>query len=157
PIKEQQIGRELGVKYLLEGSVRKSPDRIRLDVELVDASSAAEAWTQRFDRPLKDIFAIQDEIVDKVVTTLGLILNREQIAVPWGRLAATTNLEAYDDVLRATEHLARFTKEDNLKGRSWSEKAVELAPEYADAYGWLGTSYMFSVLFGWSVEPAADL
>jgi len=157
PIKEQQVGRELGVKYLLEGSVRKSPDRIRLGVELVDASSAAEVWTQRFDRPLKDIFAIQDEIVDKVVTTLGLIINREQAAVPWGRLGFTTNLEAYDDVLRATEHLARFTKEDNLKGRSWSEKAVELDPEYADAYGWLGTSYMFSVLFGWSDEPATDL
>ena len=158
-IKEQDLGKELGVKYLLEGSVQKSPDRIRLGVELVDASSAAEVWTQRFDRPLKDIFAIQDEIVSKLVTTLGLILHREETSVPWGNPnpGATTNLEAYDDVLRGTEHLARFTNEDNLKARSWFKKATALDPEYAEAYLDLGATYNFNVLFGWSDEPAADL
>ena len=158
-IKEQDLGRELGVKYLLEGSVQKSPDRIRLGIELVDASSAAEVWTQRFDRPLNDIFAIQDEIVSKVVTTLGLILHSEETAVPWGNPnpGATTNLEAYDDVLRGNEHLARFTKEDNLKARSWFKKATALDPEYAEAYLGLGATYNFNVLFGWSDEPAADL
>jgi adenylate cyclase len=156
-ISEREIGRKLGVKYLLEGSVRKALDRVRIGVELVDANSGTEMWTQRFDRPLKDIFAVQDEIVSKLVTTLGLIFNREETAVPWGNPNATTNLEAYDDVLRATEHLARFTKEDNLKARSWSEQATELDAEYADAYVYRGSSYINSVLFGWSDDPGADL
>jgi adenylate cyclase len=76
--KAQDIGRELGVKYVLEGSVRKAPDRVRVGVELVDAGSGTEMWTQRFDRPLKDIFAVQDEIVAKVVTTLGLIIKLDR-------------------------------------------------------------------------------
>ena len=76
--KEHEIGGELGVKYMLEGSVRKAAEQVRIGVELVDASSGTEMWTQRFDRPLKDIFAVQDEIVGKVVTTLGLIFKREE-------------------------------------------------------------------------------
>ena len=69
--KEKEIGKELGVKYLLEGSVRKTADQLRIGVQLVDASSGTEMWTQRFERPPKDTFAVQDEIVDRVVTTWG--------------------------------------------------------------------------------------
>jgi adenylate cyclase len=78
-VREHQIGTELGVKYLLEGSVQKAADRVRIEVQLVDASSGTEEWTQRFDRPFTDIFAMQDEIVGKVVTTVGLISNLDRL------------------------------------------------------------------------------
>src|SRR5690348_5105641 len=105
PIKEQDVGKELGVKYLLEGSVQKSSEQIRVGVELVDAGSGSEVWTQRFERPLKDIFAVQDEIVAKVVTTLGLIFKREQSKVPQeDSRQHTADLEAYDDLLRGFEY-----------------------------------------------------
>jgi adenylate cyclase len=154
---EHDIGRELGVKYVLEGSVQKSSGRIRIGVELVDASSAAETWTQRFDRPIKDIFAVQDEIVGKVVATLGLIFNREETRVPWGNPQPTTNLEAYDDLLRAGQYEARFTKDDSLMSRRWIEKAIGLDPDYAGAYVGLAGNYFSFALFGWSDNSAADL
>ena len=156
-IKEHDVGKELGVKYVLEGSVQKSPDRVRIGVELVDASSGAEMWAQRFDRPLKDIFAVQDEIVGKVVTTLGLIFKREEVMVPWGSVRPTNDLEAFHDLLRVGEYAARFTKEDNLAARHWAEKAVALDPRSADAYVGLAGSYLSAALFRWSDNPEADL
>jgi adenylate cyclase len=86
---------------VLEGSVQKSADRVRIGVELVDASSGTEMWAQRFDRPLEDIFAVQDEVVGKVVTTLDLIFKREEVMVPWGSVWPTDDLEAFDDLLRS--------------------------------------------------------
>ena len=156
-IKEQEVGRELGVRYLLEGSVQRSPERIRIGVELVDAGAGAEIWAHRFDRPLKDIFAVQDEIVGKVVTTLGLILKSEERKVPWRSFPTTGNLQAFDALLRAGEYAAEFSKDGNLKECHWLEKAIELDPGYADAYMWLGGAYSQNVLFGWSDSPQQDL
>src|SRR3984957_10632846 len=79
PTKEREIGKELGVKYVLEGTVHKEADQVRIGVELVDASSGTDEWTAHYNRPLKDIFAVQDEIVGKVVTTLGLILKVDEM------------------------------------------------------------------------------
>jgi adenylate cyclase len=102
PPKESEIAKELGVKYLLEGSVRKAVDQVRIGVELVDASSRREMWTQNYNGPLKNVFAVQDEIVDKVVTTLGLLFKLEEMRLPHGGPSyRTQNLEAYDDFLRA--------------------------------------------------------
>ena len=81
-IKEHEVGRDLGVRYVLEGSVHKAADQLRIGVELVDTTSGTEMWTARYDRPVKDIFAMQDEIVRKVVTTLGLIFKLDQLNVP---------------------------------------------------------------------------
>ena len=158
-IKEHEIGRELGVKYVLEGSVRKAAGEVRIVVELVDASSGREVWTQRFDRPLKDIFAVQDEIVGKVVATLGLLLKLDERELPNGMSAGrpTDNIEAFDDVLRGFECLWRFTKEDDANGRQWAEKAIEKDPKYAQAYALLGALYWFDALNYWSENPAADL
>jgi adenylate cyclase len=157
-VKEHQIGRELGVKYVLEGSVRKAADRIRIGVELVDADTGAEMWTQRFDRPLADIFAMQDEIVGKVVTTLGLVLKLEEMNVPHeGKWQPTTNLEAFDDILRAAEYFYRFTKDDNARARGWLEKSIELDPTFAHAYAFLSATYKIAVLFRWSENPQSDL
>jgi adenylate cyclase len=156
-VNEHEIGRALGVKYVLEGSVRKAADRVRIGVELVDASTGEEMWTQRYDRPLKDIFAMQDEIVGKVVTTLGLVLKLEEMNAPHeGKSQRTTNLEAFDDILRAARYFYRFTKDDNTRARGWIEKAIELDPTYAHAYAFLSATYKVAVLFQWSANPKAD-
>ena len=157
-IREREVGRELGVRYVLEGRVQKSPDRVRIGVELVDTSTSSEMWTQEFDRPLNDIFRVQDEIVGKVVTTLGLIFKGEELNVPHeAKLAPPDNLEAFDDILRALQYWYRFTQEDVLKVRGWTEKAIAADPNYAPAYALLSASYMAAVLFRWSDNPASDL
>jgi adenylate cyclase len=156
--REQEIGRELGVKYLLEGSVRKAADRVRIGVELVDSASGSEAWSARYDRPLHDIFAMQDEIVGKVVTTLGLLLKLDEMKLPhWESEQSTENLEALDDFLRGAEYTWRATKDDNAKARQWVQRAIALDPKYADAYASLGWLHMMDVWNQWSENPRADL
>jgi tetratricopeptide (TPR) repeat protein len=145
------------VKYLLEGSVRKAADRLRIEVDLVDANSATEMWTARYDRPLIDIFAVQDEIVGKVVTTLGLLLKLDEMKLSHvGNAQTTENLEAFDDFLRAVEYVWRFTKEDSEKAQQWIEKAIELDPKYAEAYALLGYIGLIAAWNQWSENPQAD-
>ena len=157
-VDEHEIGRELGVRYILEGSVRKAADHVRIGVELVDAASNSDMWTENYDRPFKDIFAVQDEIVDKVVTTLGLLLKLEEIRAP-GVVKAQSpkNPEALDDLMRAKELWMRFTKRDHLESRSWDEKAIARDPAYAPAYAALANNYYSGAVFGFSDDPAADL
>jgi adenylate cyclase len=158
PTKESEIGRELGVKYLLEGSVHREADQVRIGVELVDASSGGEVWTQRFDRPLKDIFAVQDEIVGKVVTTLGLIFRLDEMKAPnRASFRPTNNLEAYDDHLRGLEYLSRQTKDDNVEARHWEREAIKLDPSFGEAYASIGWSYLVDVFNQWSENPQADM
>jgi adenylate cyclase len=155
---EHEIGNELGVKYLLEGSTLRSPDRVRIGVELVDAGTGAEMWAERYDRPLKDIFTVQDEIVDKVVATLGLFLKVEEMGLPHaGPSYRTSNLDAYDDLLRAVEADSRFTKDGNARARQWAEKVVELDPQFSEGYQMLGATYFEKALFRWSEDPREDL
>jgi TolB-like protein len=156
--KESEIGKELGVKYLLEGSVHREADQVRIGVGLVDAGAGTEKWTARYDRPLKEIFAVQDEIVGKVVTTLGLLLKLDEMNLPQGGNAQPTqNLEAFDDLLRSTEYIFRATKNDNAKAREWAEKAIELDPKFAQAYAVLGWTYLDDAWDQWSANPLADL
>jgi adenylate cyclase len=157
-VAEHEIGKALGVKYVLEGSVRKAAKQVRIGVELVDASSGAERWTQRFDRPLTDIFAVQDEVVGKVVTTLGLLFKMEEMKLPQGAsFRPTDNLEAYDDYLRGSEYSWRETKDDNAQARRWEQEAIKLDPRFGEAYALLGFSYWNDVWNGWSPAPQADL
>jgi len=101
---EQEIGKELGVKYLLEGTVQKEADQVRIGVALVDAGAGTEEWTAAYDRPLKDIFAVQDEIVGKVVTTLALLFKVDEMKLPHpGGSRTTDNVDAFDDFLHAAE------------------------------------------------------
>src|SRR5216683_5718213 len=150
-VKAQDVSRELGVKYILEGSVHKAGDQVRITARLVDATVGADLWAQRYDRPLRDIFTLQDEIVRRIVTTLKLQLDlREQ-----GVLAVdkqTDNLEAFDDSLRGWGYFWSFTKEGNAKARQMFEKAIELDPSYADAYSGLGENY----LWGWVAQLSQD-
>jgi adenylate cyclase len=149
--KVQDISRELGVEYVLEGSVRKSGDKLRITAQLVDAGAGNHLWAERYDRPLKDIFALQDEIVGKIVTTLKLQLTLEQ----QGFVARkrTDNLEAYDYYLRGLDTGVTFSKKGNDQSRQLWEKAVALDPEYAEAYAQLGRTYLFEWAYHWSADP----
>jgi len=116
---------------------------VRITAQLVDATTGDHLWAEHYDRPLKDIFSLQDEIVRRIVTTLKLQL---PLDMEWKRLVAqhTDNPEAYDDYLRGSEYGQRFSAEGTLKAIHMFEKAIELDPAYADAYGWLGYYYFWS-------------
>src|SRR5438093_1065497 len=106
--KVQEISKELGVRYVLEGSVRKADSQIRITAQLIDATTGGHLWSERYDRPLKDIFALQDEIVRKIVTTLKLQLSLREQGILVVR-KTTDNLEAYDYFLRGVESFQRLT------------------------------------------------
>jgi adenylate cyclase len=151
PAKLQEVGRELGVRYVLEGSARKTADRVRINVQLVDASTGDQIWTQRYDRQLHDIFALQDEIVQSLAATLHLQLTVLQRG--WVLPQRTKNLEAYDDFLRGFESLLNPTPDGLAKGRKMFEKSVELDPGYADAYGALAVSYFLGSIWQFDKDP----
>ncbi len=138
--KVQDISRDLGVQYVLEGSIRKAADTVRITAQLVDASSGDHLWAAHYDRPLRDIFSLQDEIVRKIATTLRLRLSVDQFQEVVGQ--HTDNLEAYDYYLRCWEY--SWTEEENAKGARMCEKALELDPGYADAYALLGSRYWYA-------------
>jgi adenylate cyclase len=147
----QEISKELGVRYVLEGSVRKADSQVRITAQLIDATTGYHLWTERYDRPLQDIFALQDEIVQKVVTTLKLQLTlwEQGLAVR----KRTDNLEAYDYFLRGVDSYWRLTKEANAQARQMLEKAIELDPQYAQAYASLGLTYWTEWNWRWSQDP----
>src|SRR5229473_6648979 len=151
-VKEQQVGGELGVKYVLEGGVQKAGGQVRITAELVDATTGTDLWAERYDRPMKDIFALQDEIVRRIVTTMGLQLDLwEKYRVLAQR--HTDNLEAYDYFLRALDSVWSFTKDGNAKARKLCEKATELDPEYADAYVVISATYFQDWIYLWNPTP----
>ncbi len=152
--KVQEISRELGVKYILEGSVHKAGGQVRITAQLVDATTGAELWAQHYDRPLQDVFALQDEIVGRIVTTLKLQLTSDERGM-YVFTKGTENLEAYDDFLRGWGYYWSFTKEGNAKARQMFEKAIELDPKYADAYSSLGGAYWFGWAFQWIQDASA--
>jgi adenylate cyclase len=155
-VKVQEVSRELGVQLVLEGSARKTSDGVRIAVQLVDATTGADLWAERFDRPLRDIFAVQDEIVQKIVTTLDLYFKLGERGIPeWGRTHGTNNLEAFDDVLRGAWYAWSLTQEGNAKARTMFEKAIELDPKYADAYVCVGWTYFSDAWNGWTDRSQA--
>ncbi len=157
PVKAQQVSRELGVHYLLEGSVRKEVNQLRITAQLVDATTDYEIWAERYDRPLQDIFALQDEIVRKIVTTLKLQLTLQEQGILVHK--TTDNLDAYDDFLRGVESFGGVdlfgsgTKEANVKARQMFEHAVQLDPQYASAYAGIGMTYLIDWESRWNTDP----
>jgi len=150
-VRVQEVGREMGVRYVLEGSVQKADQRVRITAQLIDATTGYHLWSEQYDRPLQDLFALQDEIVQQIVTTLKLQLTlREQGYIVRKR---TDNLEAYDFFLRGVEYFWRTTKEANTQARRMYEKAIALDPQYAEAYAWLGVTYMLEWVWRWSADP----
>lgn len=155
PVKVKQVAEELGVRYVLEGSVRKAGDRIRITAQLIDALSGHHLWAERYDRQLKEIFAVQDDITKNIVTALQVELTEgEQI-----RAAAkgTNNLEAYLKYLQAIEKIGQYNKESNALGKKLAEKAIALDPDYGMAYRALASSYQLDLWLGASTSPKQTL
>jgi len=128
----RQVARDLGVGYVLEGSVRRAANRVRINAQLIDAASGFHLWAQRFDRDLEDIFALQDEIAHTIVAALEIQLTpheRQSIARRY-----TNNLEAYDLYLRARDHQLRRTREGAARARETLEQVIALDPHFAAAY-----------------------
>jgi adenylate cyclase len=149
----QEVGRELGVRHVLEGSVRKAGDQVRITAQLVDATTGGHVWSERYDRPLTDLFVLQDEITQKIVLALKVeLLPEEQERL---RLFPTGNLEAHDYSWRGAESFWRLSKEDNLRARQMFEKAIALDPTFATAYVNLSATYWVEWTFQWSQDPQA--
>jgi TolB-like protein/Tfp pilus assembly protein PilF len=155
PTKVQQVGRELGVKYVLEGSVRKAGDKVRITAQLVDAKTGNHIWAERYDRDLKDIFALQDEITMNVIEALELKLTEGEQALIYA--GGTNNLEAYLKSLQAIEYSRRQNPDDNQKAKRILEEAIGLDPNYAMAYRQLGTVHMMEVWMGTTKAPKESL
>src|SRR5262245_38981755 len=146
-----EVSRRLGVRYVVEGSVRKAGNRVRINAQLVDATTGGHLWAERYDRELQDIFALQDEVTQKIVFALKIQLTpEEQVRF---RQAPTDNLEAYDYFLRGQAYLWRFTREANSQARQLFEKAIELDPQYAGAYAFLCFTYLIAWLAQWNQDP----
>jgi serine/threonine protein kinase/Flp pilus assembly protein TadD len=144
----RKIGAELNVEHILEGSVRRAGNRLRVTAQLVKASDGYHLWSQRFDREMTDIFAIQDEISQAIVENLRLRLAGHHPLVK----RYTENLAAYDLCLKARHHLLKLTPEGREAGRRYCEQAIALDPNYALAHVMLAESYFWSAFWG-SMDP----
>ncbi len=150
-VKMQEVGREMGVRYVLEGSVQKTDQRIRITAQLIEAATGYHLWSEQYDRPLTDIFALQDEIVQKIAATLKLQLTLQEQG--FAERKHTDNMEAYDYFLRGRVYFWHLTKEANVQARQMYEQAVALDPQYAEAYARLGGAYWMEWVYRWNADP----
>jgi TolB-like protein/class 3 adenylate cyclase/Flp pilus assembly protein TadD len=151
PTDVRRIARELGVQFVLEGSLQTDGDQVRITAQLIDATTGNHVWSERYGRPLDDIFALQDKVTQQIVGTLGGY---------WGRLAEAgreaarrkppESLQAYDYYLLGIEHKHRFTLEDNKKAQELLNKAIALDPTFSRAYAALAFTYVAEIDNGWS-------
>jgi adenylate cyclase len=151
----QQVSRELGVRYVLEGSVRRSGNQLRITAQLIDATTGSHLWAERYDRELKDIFTTQDEITMKILTSLQVSLTDGEMTRMYAK--GTNNLDAYLLFLQGLGEAERMNKDGNFLGRQMAEKAIALDPKYAMAYNLLATTYMNEVPLGLSEDPRLSL
>jgi adenylate cyclase len=151
PVKVGQVAEELGVRYVLEGSVRKSEDRVRITAQLIDALKGHHLWAERYDRTLKDIFTVQDEITKKIVTALQVKLTEGEQARVYAK--GTDNLEAYLKVMEANWLCLLGSKEGVIKARQLLEEAISLDSNYALAYSTLGLYHVMEIWLGLSKSP----
>jgi adenylate cyclase len=151
-VKPEQMSQELGVKFILEGSVRKAGSRVRITAQLIDATTGYHLWAERYDRELQDIFAVQDEVTQKIVAALQIKLTEGE-QQRFGRVP-TQNLEAYECLLRGLELYHRRAPEAHAQARQLFERAVALDPQFAAAHAWLGRACMTEYLFQWNNDPS---
>jgi TolB-like protein/Flp pilus assembly protein TadD len=151
----QQIAKALGVKYILEGSIQRSNDRLRITAQLIDATSGQHIWAENYYRKIMDIFALQDEIAMKIMAELQVNIAYES----HGRYATikTTNLKAYEKIIQGGELYLRRTEGDTLQARKLAEEAIALDPEYGIAYTLLGWTHLDDIWFYRTKDRAKSL
>ena len=147
----QEVRKELGARYVVEGSVRKAGDRVLITAQLSDGTAGGYVWAERYERPLHDLFAVQEEVRRKIVAHIGLRLTPEEE----GRLQRTytPSLEAYTNFAQALELLARPTPPGDAQAQQLLENAIALDPSYAVAYAFLGIAYWIEWVVQWSDDP----
>jgi adenylate cyclase len=155
PVNVRQVSRELGVKYVLQGSVRRSEDQLRITAQLIDATTGNHLWAERYDREMKEIFAIQDEITMKILTSL-------QVGLTEGEMARTTtkgtnNLDAYLLFLQGQLEARRMNRDGNFLSRQLSQQAIALDQKFPMAYSLLANSYVDEIVLGISEDPRLSL
>ena len=155
PVDVKQVGRDLGVHYVLEGSVRKAGKRVRVTGQLIDVASGAHIWAERFDRDLTDIFAVQDELTREIISALKVKLTPEKK----DRLARknTIDQEAYDLFLRGRERAWLNTRSGNIEARHLLGRAVTINPEFAAAHAFIGFTQVNDYVNGWAEVPERSL
>lgn len=151
PVDIREVGRDLNVKYVLEGSVQKASDQVRINVQLIDTADGNHIWADRFDRKLDDVFKLQDEIIENVVRKLALSISQAERERVFSK--QTDNLEAYDYYLKGYHHFYQRTREGNRKATENFKKAIELDPNYSNAYSALGHVRRWDAGYGWTEFP----
>jgi TolB-like protein len=153
----KQVADELGVRYVLEGSVRKGGDRVRITAQLNDVATGSHLWAERYDRDIADVFAVQDEITEAIVAAIEPQLYAAENFR--AQRKAPDSMDAWDLVMRALSHYWRVTRQDNVVAQALLEKAIAIDPNYGQALGVLATSYIFTAHMGWAdvaAESAAE-
>src|SRR5262245_12283738 len=151
----KQVGRELGVRDLIEGSVRKSAKRIRIAGQLIDASSGAHLWADRFEGVIEDVFELQDQVTASVV---GAIAPQLQLAeIERARVKPTDSLDAYDLFLRGQAHLYKWTRDGTDEALRLLYKAIERDPDYAAAYAAAAVCFSERKVYGWVVDGETEI
>jgi TolB-like protein len=146
----KQVGRELGVRYVVEGSVRKAGERVRITGQLIDASTSAHLWANRFDGGLEDIFELQDQVTASVVGAIAPKL--EQAEIERAMRKPTESLDAYDHYLRGMAAMHLWMREDNSEALLHFQRAIELDPNFASAYGLAARCYSQRKACGWVAD-----
>jgi len=155
PLSIKSVADALGVRYVLEGSVRRSGDAIRINAKLIDAETGSHLWVERYDRNIQDIFAVQDDVTRNIVTALALTLTDEEKKRVARRY--THSIEAYDLFLRGQSFYARSTEEDNAQARRLYLRAIELDPAFARAHAALALAHTEDFRYGWGADPAQSI
>jgi len=150
----RQVARELGVRYVLEGSVRRAGDRVRLTAQLIDASTGGHLWAERFDGELADVFDLQDRITEKVVGAIEPQMRRAEIER--ARRKPTANMEAYDHFLRALPLVYAMRPEDNAQALAFFRETLKLDPHFMPAAAYAAWCYEQRVGRQWTSDPEAD-
>jgi TolB-like protein/cytochrome c-type biogenesis protein CcmH/NrfG len=153
PVHLKQIGDELGVGYVVEGSVRREGERVRITAQLIDVVTGSHLWAERYDRNIADVFAVQDEITQAIVAAI-----EPQLYAAEGFRAcrkAPDNVDAWDLVMRALSHYWRVTRQDNVAAQALLEKAISIDPNYGQALGVLAASHTLGGHMGWEEMAAA--
>jgi TolB-like protein len=149
-VKVQDVAEDLGVRYVLEGSVQKSGDRLRVTAQLIDALTGHHLWSEKYDRKMGELFDIQDEITQKIVVSLQVELTSGEQARVFAK--STDNLDAWCYGVKGNYLLDKFNREDNLKARELLEAAIKLDPGHASAIVWLGATHTVDAAYGWSMN-----
>jgi len=155
PVMVRQVAEDLGVRYVLEGSVQRSGDRVRITAQFIDALKGHHLWSERYDRDPKDLFAIEDDITKKIITALEVILTKGEQAILLGK--GTENLNAYLKCMEANEYLLRMNKDANLMARQRAEEAIALDSKYSSPHAILGKTHIMDVIFNWSASPRESM